>query len=77
MKRPFFKQLYLEKWVLVIFVLMSKKNINGNLNNERYYDNDGKAYRDKGYINHGNYKTHPKVLHEYKITFIGSKMYRE
>ena len=54
-----------------------KKYINGNLNSERYYDNDGKAYLDIDYTNHGNPKTHPKFQHEHKITFTGSKMNRE
>lgn len=58
-------------------MLKSKKNINGNLNSERYYDDDGKAYLDIDYTNHGNPKTHPKVPHEHKITFIDSKMHRE
>ena len=42
---------------------------NGVLSSERYYDNDGKAYLDIDYSNHGNSKTHPTVPHEHDIWF--------
>lgn len=41
----------------------------GKLNSERYYGEDGKAYLDIDYSNHGNPLTHPYVPHEHNITF--------
>ncbi len=39
---------------------------NGNIISERYYDNNGDAYLDIDYTNHGNSKTHPIVPHQHK-----------
>ena len=39
----------------------------GKLNTERYYDNNGKAYLDIDYSDHGNPSTHPHVPHEHDI----------
>ena len=36
---------------------------------ERYYDEDGRAYLDIDYTNHGNPKTHPIVPHQHKISW--------
>ena len=44
---------------------------------ERYYDEDGRAYLDIDYTNHGNAKTHPYVPHEHRITFIDGRLRRD
>ncbi len=50
---------------------------NGVLDSERYYGNDGKAYLDIDYSDHGNPKTHPTVPHEHDIWFDSDgKMHR-
>lgn len=41
----------------------------GQLDSERYYDENGNAYLDIDYTNHGNPKTHPKIPHQHKITY--------
>ena len=41
----------------------------GKLDSERYYDDNGNAYLDIDYTNHGNPKTHPNVPHEHDIWF--------
>lgn len=41
----------------------------GKLESERYYDEEGNAYLDIDYSDHGNPKTHPKVPHEHDIWF--------
>lgn len=41
----------------------------GKLNSERYYGEDGRAYLDIDYTNHGNPSTHPHVPHEHSISF--------
>ena len=43
----------------------------GHLDSERYYDDNGNAYLDIDYSNHGNPKTHPNVPHEHDIWFDG------
>ena len=50
---------------------------NGVLNSERYYDNNGIAYLDIDYTDHGNPKMHPYVPHEHKITYKNRKIHRE
>lgn len=51
---------------------------NGKLSSERYYNNNGDAYLDIDYNNHGNSKMHPNVPHEHKIWFDkNGKMHRE
>ncbi len=42
---------------------------NGKLSSERYYGDDGNAYLDIDYTNHGNAKMHPNVPHQHRITF--------
>ena len=39
---------------------------NGNLERERYYDENGRALFDIDYTNHGNAKKHPTVPHKHK-----------
>ncbi|MCQ2526863.1 MAG: hypothetical protein MJ130_08860 [Lachnospiraceae bacterium] len=41
----------------------------GKLDSERYYDDNGNAYLDIDYTNHGNPKTHHNVPHEHDIWF--------
>lgn len=48
---------------------VSKNYLNGELHSERYYDNNGKAYLDIDYTDHGNPKHHPHVPHEHNIWF--------
>ena len=43
-----------------------KKYKDGNLITERYYNENGEAYLDIDYTNHGNPKTHPVVPHQKK-----------
>ncbi len=38
---------------------------NGNVSTRRWYDSDGRAYRDVDMTNHGNSKTHPEYPHEH------------
>ena len=49
----------------------------GNLTTERYYGEDGKAYLDIDYTNHGNPKMHPNVPHEHNISFESGHFTRE
>ena len=35
------------------------------IEDKRVYDENGKAYRDIDYTNHGNAKNHPQVPHEH------------
>lgn len=50
----------------------------GHLDSERYYDDNGNAYLDIDYSNHGNPKMHPKVPHQHKITYdANGKMHRD
>lgn len=53
-----------------------KEDKNGNKISERYYDNDGKAYLDIDYTNHGNPARHPVVPHQHKISWEDGKMNR-
>ena len=48
---------------------VTKDYKDGKLKTERYYGEDGKAYLDIDYTDHGNSKTHPHVPHQHKITF--------
>ena len=48
---------------------VSKNYKDGKLESERYYDQNGDAYLDIDYTNHGNSKTHPHVPHEHSIHF--------
>ena len=41
----------------------------GTIISERYYDNNGDAYLDIDYTDHGNRKMHPHVPHEHQIHF--------
>lgn len=41
----------------------------GSLDSERYYDDNGNAYLDIDFTNHGNPKTHLNVPHEHDIWF--------
>jgi len=50
----------------------------GHLDSERYYDDNGNAYLDIDYTNHGNSKMHPRVPHQHKITYDSTgKMHRD
>lgn len=50
---------------------------NGALCSERYYGEDGKAYLDIDYSDHGNPSTHGTVPHEHSIHFdANGKMHR-
>ena len=56
---------------------VTKNYRDGKLNNERYYGEDGTAYLDIDYSNHGNSLTHPHVPHEHIISFDeNGKMHR-
>ena len=48
---------------------VSKNYVDGNLDSERYYDENGNSYLDIDYSDHGNPKTHPTVPHEHDIWF--------
>ena len=49
----------------------------GKYYSERYYDDNGNAYLDIDYSDHGNPKMHPVIPHEHKIVVIGGKFYRD
>lgn len=49
----------------------------GSLISERYYNDNGWAYLDIDYTNHGNPKTHPDIPHQHKIRIIGNTIKRE
>ena len=51
-------------------------NSNGQLTQERYYDENGNAYLDIDYSDHGNPKTHPTVPHQHHITWSNGKPHR-
>ena len=42
-----------------------KKDEDGNVITERYYNGKGEAYLDIDYTNHGNPKNHPVVPHQH------------
>jgi hypothetical protein len=44
---------------------------------ERYYNQEGMAYLDIDYTDHGNPKMHPNVPHEHDIRFNGDQMIRD
>lgn len=48
---------------------VTKDYKDGKLSSERYYGEDGNAYLDIDYSDHGNPKTHPTVPHEHIIWF--------
>lgn len=48
---------------------VTKNNRNNVLTSERYFDDNGHAYLDIDYTDHGNPKTHPHVPHEHDIWF--------
>lgn len=47
-----------------------KKIVNGYIEEERYYDENGETYLEIHYTNHGNPKTHPVVPHIHKSRII-------
>ena len=52
---------------------VTQKTKDGKVTSERYYDDNGNAYLDIDYTDHGNPKTHPTVPHEHSITFVNGK----
>ena len=46
---------------------------NGNIKTRRWYDSDGKAYRDVDMSDHGNPKEHPEVPHEHTWEYNNGK----
>ncbi len=54
-----------------------KYNEKGSIISERYYNNNGDAYLDIDYTNHGNSKTHPNVPHQHKIIINKKRIIRE
>ena len=46
---------------------------NGNVKTRRWYDSDGKAYRDVDMSDHGNPKEHPEVPHEHTWEYSNGK----
>ena len=48
---------------------VTQKYRNGLLTSERYYGNNGNAYLDIDYTDHGNPKSHPVVPHIHRIWF--------
>mgnify|MGYP004556642971 FL=1 len=45
----------------------------GNIKTRRWYDSDGKAYRDVDMSDHGNPKEHPEVPHEHMWEYNNGK----
>lgn len=45
----------------------------GNIKTRRWYDSDGKAYRDVDMSDHGNPKEHPEVQHEHTWEYNNGK----
>ncbi len=52
---------------------VTQKTKDGKITSERYYDENGNAYLDIDYTDHGNPKTHPTVPHQHKITFVNGQ----
>lgn len=52
---------------------VTQKEKDGKVVTERYYDENGNAYLDIDYTDHGNPKTHPDVPHQHEITFEDGK----
>lgn len=50
---------------------VTKSYRDGKLEQERYYGENGKAYLDIDYSDHGNPKVHPVVPHQHHITWNG------
>lgn len=46
--------------------VLQKYNEDGELEKERYYDDEGKAYVDVDYKDQGNPKAHPKLPHKHE-----------
>ena len=55
---------------------VTQKVKDGKVVSERYYDEDGNAYLDIDYTDHGNPKTHPTVPHQHPIVMKDGKPYR-
>lgn len=55
---------------------VTQKVKDGKVVSERYYDEDGNAYLDIDYTDHGNPKTHPTVPHQHHIVIKDGKPYR-
>lgn len=53
------------------------KYVKGNKISERYYDENGKAYLDIDYTDHGNRKTHPIVPHQHVIRWENGEFKRD
>lgn len=49
----------------------------GNIVTRRWYDENGKAYKDVDYTNYGNAKNHPKVPHEHTWDWTSGKPVRK
>ncbi len=49
----------------------------GNIKTRRWYDSDGKAYRDVDMSDHGNPKEHPEVPHEHTWEYNNGKPKRK
>ena len=45
----------------------------GNIKTRRWYDSEGKAYRDVDMSDHGNPKEHPEVPHEHTLEYNNGK----
>lgn len=52
---------------------VTQSYVDGKFTQERYYDDNGNAYLDIDYSDHGNPKTHPSVPHQHHITWIDGK----
>ena len=52
-----------------------KKIVNGEIEEERYYDSKGETYLEIHYTDHGNPKNHPMVPHIHKSHFIDGVYY--
>ena len=48
-------------------------DVDGNIKTRRWYDSDGKAYRDVDMSDHGNPKEHPEVPHEHTWEYNNGK----
>lgn len=52
---------------------VTQKEKDGKIVTERYYGEDGNAYLDIDYTDHGNPKTHNTVPHQHEIIFVNGK----
>lgn len=55
---------------------VTQKVKDGKVVSERYYDENGNAYLDIDYTDHGNPKTHPNVPHQHRIEIVDGKPHR-